>query len=623
MAAELSGSQNSGIHAELSRSKNSREIPHEYQALFAAVRRGDWDEAKELLTLHPNAITATDPWGTSSQRKLVQLMTEEQLEIKNNGGWTAFAQAVRENIKMVECMVTKNKKLLGITLKSIQQTPIVIAAWNDQWDIVRYLYSLTPPQDLMLDEGMYSSKLVRYCLDAKQFDIAWELLQRYPQLTCTRGTISPIIAFASLSFAFPSGTSLKFWQKLIYNRIRIELGHSVHDFHINVQNRENEQGNQRNNTGIQLTRPNPNSNVKIKKQKYYLYTYALLGLSARMLSTYLILLLHQILDCMCDVIKHSTIEEMKDSRVYDAIFVAVENGIVEVVTSVCKARPELLFACQGGRNIFHHAVECRQEKVYSLIYGVCQRNLITTLLDGSDNIMLHCAGMLSPLAKLDRIAGAALQMQRERQWYKEVESIQFQLSGSSTKNKDGLIPSKLFTKNHEKLHKEGEMWMKGTTSSCTVVSALIITIMFAAVFTVPSGNNQETGFPIFLNQKLFMVFIVSDAISLFSSATSVLMFLGILTSRYAENDFLKSLPTKMIIGLSTLFISIATMMIAFSSALFIMLQDKPWITYPIIFLAGVPVILFVWMQFSLLVDFFVSTCGGGIFDRRVKHWINS
>ncbi|XP_068304475.1 ankyrin repeat-containing protein ITN1-like [Pyrus communis] len=316
---------------------------------------------------------------------------------------------------------------------------------------------------------------------------------------------------------------------------------------------------------------------------------------------------------------------MRDGDVYGAMLLAVENGIVEVVTSLCKARPELLFVSynKGGKTIFHHAIECRQEKVYSLIYGLRQRNLITTSLDNSGNGFLHSAGMLSPLAKLDRIAGAALQMQRERQWYKEVESIHFQLSGSSTKNKNGLIPSKLFTKSHEKLHKEGEKWMKGTSSSCTVVSALIITIMFAAAFTVPGGNNQEIGFPIFLNQKLFMVFIVSDAISLFSSATSVLMFLGILTSRYAEDDFLKSLPTKMIIGLSTLFISIATMMVAFSSALFIMLWDKPWITYPIIFLAGVPVILFVWMQFPLLVDIFVSTYGGGIFDRKVKRWINS
>ncbi|KAM0954918.1 hypothetical protein TB2_023019 [Malus domestica] len=312
---------------------------------------------------------------------------------------------------------------------------------------------------------------------------------------------------------------------------------------------------------------------------------------------------------------------MRDGLVYEAVYSAVQNGIVEIVMPLCKARLELLFrGLEDGKNIFHYAIECRQEKVYSLIYGVGQRNLITTLRDNSDNNILHYAGMLSPLAskKLDGIAGAALQMQRERQWYKEVESIVGPLSGASSLNKDGLTPPELFTEKHKKLHKEGQKWMKETASSYTVVSALIITIMFAAAFTVSGGNNQETGFPILLNEKLFMVFIISDAISLFSSSTSALIFLCIFTSRYAEDDFLKSLPTKMIIGLSTLFISIATMMVAFSSALFIMLQGKLWITYPIIFLAGVPVILFVWMQFPLLADIFVSTYRGGIFDWKIK-----
>ena len=115
--------------------------------------------------------------------------------------------------------------------------------------------------------------------------------------------------------------------------------------------------------------------------------------------------------------------------------------------------------------------------------------------------------------------------------------------------------------------------MKDIAMSCTVVGALIVTIMFAAVFTVPGGNDQNNGFPIFLNKKLFMVFIVSDALSLFSSSTSVLMFMRILTSHYVEEDFLESLPRKMIIGLSTIFFSIAAMMIAFSAALFLMLHE--------------------------------------------------
>nr|TKR66365.1 uncharacterized protein D5086_0000310550 [Populus alba] len=46
-----------------------------------------------------------------------------------------------------------------------------------------------------------------------------------------------------------------------------------------------------------------------------------------------------------------------------------------------------------------------------------------TFLDSSGNTMLHLAAKLSPPSQLSRISGAALQMQRELQWYKEVESI--------------------------------------------------------------------------------------------------------------------------------------------------------------------------------------------------------
>ncbi|CAN6708369.1 unnamed protein product [Malus baccata var. baccata] len=510
----------------------------ENQAFFDAVRRGDWSEAKEFLTLHPNAKTAVDSWGTALHsaarfghkqivEELVLLMTVEDLEIKDGNGSTALALAATDNIEMVKCMVTKNKELL---------------------------------------------------------DIAWELLQHCPRLACTQGLDnSPIFSFATMPSAFLSGTSFKFWQKWIYNFFSLLQGLPSRLLKLLGINR--------------------------------IYELKLTHVRSR-----------QIMECMCDVIKQLNDEEMIRGLVYKALFEAVCNGTVELVISLCQAKPDLLFRTIDGRsdgkNIFHYAVECRQEKVYSLIYGVGIKNLLTTWIDDSDNNILHYAGLLSPLAKFDRISGAALQMQRERQWYKEVESIVVKLSGASTENKEGRTPSKLFTETHKKLHEEGQKWMKETASSYTVVSALIITIMFAAVFTVPGGNNQETGFPIFLNKKLFMVFIVSDAISLFSSTTSVLMFLGILTSRYAEDDFLKSLPRKMIIGLSTLFISIATMMVAFSSAVFIMLQDKLWITYPIIFLAGVPVILFIRMQFPLFLEIFSSTyCGRKIFNRKVKRWI--
>ncbi|CAN6708881.1 unnamed protein product [Malus baccata var. baccata] len=618
------------LEAKFNREENSDDIRRQqYQTFFAAVRRGDLRTTKELFRQHTDARTHMDSLGTALHNavifghekiveELVKLMTDEELAIKDSDGWTALAYAARDNLKMVECMVTKNAKLVGIAEEGRQMLPILIAAMYDRWDIVRYLYSHT--EDLMADKGTDGSQLLVFCLFARQLDIAWELLMHSPGMACTRGhgIHSPLSAISSVPSAFLSGMSLNFWQRWIYKCIHINyacslsLDDSFDDFAIAFQNQENEQGNQRNSTVFDLLQGLPSRFSEF------------LGISRIRELKLTHVRLTSILTFMCDGITQLNHKEMRNGLVYEAVYSAVQNGTVEIVRSLCEARPELLFrGLKDGKNIFQYAVECRQENVFSLIYGVRQRNLITTLRDHSDNSILHYAGMLSPLAKekLDRIAGAALQMQRERQWYKEVESIVVPLSGASTLNKDGLTPAQLFTEEHKELLEGGEKWMKSAAKSYTVVNALIITIMFAAAFTVPGGTNEDTGFPIFLNGKVFMVFIGSDAISLFSSATSALIFLGILTSRYAEDDFLKSLPTKMILGLSSLLLSIATMMVAFSSALFIMFQDKSLFTYPFIFLGTIPVTLFIWMQFPLLVKIFKSTYCERVFHKKIKQWI--
>ncbi|XP_034203587.1 uncharacterized protein LOC117618068 [Prunus dulcis] len=141
-----------------------------YQPFFAAVKLGDWRKAKEFLTRDPNAIRARYSTGGTALHiatkfghehiveELVQLMTPEDLEMQD-GTWTALHIAARLNLKMVECMVTKNKKLLGIVEESHRLTPILFAAKNDLWDIVRYLYSVTPIQDLMPENGPYGAGL--------------------------------------------------------------------------------------------------------------------------------------------------------------------------------------------------------------------------------------------------------------------------------------------------------------------------------------------------------------------------------------------------------------------------------------------------------------------------------
>ena len=185
-------------------------------------------------------------------------------------------------------------------------------------------------------------------------------------------------------------------------------------------------------------------------------------------------------------------------------------------------------------------------------------------------------------------------------------------------NKNDQTPRQLLIDSHKELMKEGEKWMKGVANSCAVVGALILTITFAAEITVLGGNKQESGLPMFLNAKVFMLFIISDAMSLLSASISLLTFLGFTSTSYKAEDFLHSLPKKMMIGISTLIISIVTMMITFCASLFIILKGKS-VIIPVIGLASVPVALFAWMQLCLLINMIKLTYGSRIVDRKEKY----
>ncbi|KAF8364618.1 hypothetical protein HHK36_033409 [Tetracentron sinense] len=312
--------------------------------------------------------------------------------------------------------------------------------------------------------------------------------------------------------------------------------------------------------------------------------------------------------------------KLKEIGAYSAVFEAVKYGNIEFIVKIIKHCPHLLSCIdKNNRGIISAAIVHRRKKIFRLIYGIdAQKNEMGVSFDKDGNSSLHLAGMLASSFQLARVSGAALQMQRQLQWFKEVENI-VPPKFKELKNNKGKTPRALFTEQHKNLVKEGEKWLKDTASSSMVVATLIATVMFAATFTVPGGNNSNTGIPIFLGHTSFIVYVVSDALSLFSSATSVLMFLGILTSRFAEEDFLKTLPRRLIIGLATLFFSIVTMMIAFGATLFIVLRDRlSWVAIPVSLLASVPITLFALLQFPLLVDMVYSTYGPGILKRNTK-----
>ncbi|CAH1436293.1 unnamed protein product [Lactuca virosa] len=306
------------------------------------------------------------------------------------------------------------------------------------------------------------------------------------------------------------------------------------------------------------------------------------------------------------------------------ILEAARQNSYEVVQRIVYFFPSaIMSANEDGHNVIQYAVINRSEKVYNLLYEMSEhRNIYRTIKDSSGNNLLHLAARLAPSNKLNLISGAALQIQRELLWFKEVEGFVCPLS-IIQKNSSGETPKMIFTREHKDLVIEGEKWMKSTAESYTITAALIITIVFAAAITVPGGSNQDTGIPIFTYKTAFTIFAISDAISLFAAVTSLLMFLSILTARFAEQDFLFKLPTKLIIGLATLFISTTAMIVAFAATLYLVFgQSHSRVLIPIAVLTCLPITSFVTLQFPLVLDLMSAIYGRSIFGekRDYSYW---
>ncbi|KAL8239934.1 hypothetical protein R6Q59_016501 [Mikania micrantha] len=251
----------------------------------------------------------------------------------------------------------------------------------------------------------------------------------------------------------------------------------------------------------------------------------------------------------------------------NAIFEATRQDVVELVKEIISRFPKAIWAInEDGHDIIQLAVINRSTKVYRMLYRVSKlKNKNTTIEFPFKNNLLHLAARLAPENKIKHAYGPALQMQQELQWFKEVERFVSPLNVNQ-KNSFGETPQMVFTKEHKKLAIEGEKWMKETAQSYTIIAALITTIMFAATITVPGGNKQDNGLPMFTNNNIFILFAILDGISFVTSAASLMMFMSILTHRFYEQDFFYILPTKLERGVGMLLISTVTMVFAFSVA---------------------------------------------------------
>ncbi|XP_076902913.1 uncharacterized protein LOC143557815 [Bidens hawaiensis] len=710
--------------------------------LYEASIRCDWPAAKAILDKNPNielvrysitengetalhvAASAKGPKHAEEfVKNLVGLMRKEDLELENENFNTAlYLAAATGNIETVKIMVKENRALLIIPGGQGQMMPLYAAALFENYDVVRYLYKNSKE---LCDDGWTDQNrgwLLEKCVEADMFDIALEIVNKYPSLGS--GAVLGVLArkpeafhekksffqkTMKLIFAFIASKGglhekenealslLRFIWGNIATKPKTDIDRILRGPPDSVKQEKSASG--RVVRVIQLQKlisehldkmevdtqniikgqpdwttqdTNPPSakaehakqlknliseylvNIHIASQQIVKQdSKPLVGKRDQALELQKLISEHivNMHDDTQNIIKRvsrkddqakqlqkliskyiakmheaTTLKESHSSRV---LFIAAEMGNTQFLVELIRQYPDLIWKVNDdNQTIFHIAVKHRHEGIYNLLYEIgAMKDLITPLRDGHENNMLHLVGTRAKQKQLEDVSGVALQMQRELLWFQEVQNM-IPPSYRERKNEDGLTPHELFTMEHKELVTQGEKWMKGTASQCMVVAALIATIVFAAAFTVPGGYNQandkatgqHNGIPVFHSKATFIVFVVADAISLFASCASILIFLSILTSRYAERDFLESLPKKLISGLVTLFLSITTMTVAFGISFFVLYhKGLLWVPILICVFAVLPALLYVKLQYALFIDVISSTYASRYLFKPKKH----
>nr|XP_043630752.1 uncharacterized protein LOC122602084 [Erigeron canadensis] len=555
-------------------SENKEEYMEICVPLYEAAITGDWEAAKVILDRRPELVRfAITPNGDTTlhiavraeatkqgeffMENLLKMMEIEDLEIGNEVGDPAYMiAAIKGKVHMFEVIVNKHKDLLSKFPKSTL-VALDMSAANGNHDMTLHFYNVLEKTPLSFWGEERWCIFFLNCIHGDLFDIALQVLEDHPIIGTSFKT-----CFDSLDVLARRPDTINRAETDVY--VIWSIANSILPF-FHVKKNSPEMENQALKLVQSLLKLFPVNKREVQE----------MGMNPRVL-----------------------------------LFTAAEMGNTRFVIELLRMFPTTIHERKdGGISIFHIAVMRRNKDIYNLLYETgSQNSRIARWFDNKHNNILHLVAMTSnDKTQHQTPSGASLLMQRELLWYKEVEKI-VPPAYRNARNDDGKTPYELFSENNKELVSKGLKW----TKDCMVVATLIITVAFAVAFTVPGGYNQETGIPIFYHKAGFLVFIIADAFSLFTSSTSLLVFLSILTSPYGQRDFLCAMPVKLMIGLVSLFMSVVAMMVTFAASFFVIYKNTyKWLPILISISAATPVIIFAVLQYPFVMDMYRS-----IFDSR-------
>ncbi|MCL7042624.1 hypothetical protein MKW94_010953, partial [Papaver nudicaule] len=387
--------------------------------LYEAALKGDWESVRETFLPHKKAKfdspvntfcrtalhVAAGAGHSEFVIKIVEHMSKEGLERqdKKNGNTALHFASLNAGIEAVKAMVefTENKLTQIRNKKGL--TPLLLCAayiTNDRKDVLQYLCSKTIEDgdggNLMpIFSGNHGAQLVCNITSAGLYDVAIDLVTNHPKLATARDTkkCSLLDVLARKSSDFRSGSQLGFWQRRIYSMIPSQ-----------VRVDENHQ---------------QNSNITGAVTKFLSWSFWIRapGIKDVYLKKSANDLTLRLLECICyNIPKNEKATFFGNSSILRN---GAKFGIVELVTKCIQTYPDQIWLVGTAQSIFHTAVKYRKGKIFSIMYGTSRKKrLMACWRVESGNNILHLAAKLPPPDVLNVVAGAALQMQRELQWFR-------------------------------------------------------------------------------------------------------------------------------------------------------------------------------------------------------------
>ncbi|WOG81585.1 hypothetical protein DCAR_0100736 [Daucus carota subsp. sativus] len=536
---------------------------------------GRGDTLLHLLVICQNVKALEELMKVRDSDGTEEHLTQEHLKKQNLRGETALHEAARhDDVCIVDLLLRKEAELIS---KIGCSTALYLAASSGKWKIFEKILKYSNDCMTRRKDGC---TVLHAAIMGEHYSTAAKILKLKPELAyiCNKVGDTALNLLASSPSSFRSNSNyttatmgktsfipLQSLRVLFYNCI-------PHIYTIDSVKKGDEED------------PDSRWETYIKKEERYQVVDLFLGLpwiqpidDTKQQNLVAVALVRQLLEKEEDwsrytysAHKYHDQSETSDKAKLNPLIQAIEMGIPELVEEILRYFPDAANSIDiDGRNVFHYAAEHRSGDIYEMLkkYAINKDRMLLDV-DNKGNTILHHATKTKPATNFS--LGVANLMAWDIFWF---QRIRHDCSPHllHIRNNDGNTAEDLLLKDYKNKRQAAEKAVKEMNQGLMVVAALIATVSFAAVFTLPGGFDQNKGNPLFFNREghhhdlnLFLSYV---GLTFFASLIALGTLLSTQLSRFHLEDMYFALPLKYSIAISCLFLSSCSIFTTFLQAL--------------------------------------------------------